>query len=383
MQNAGITFLPVYYGDVMGNPSGGLRQGAVTDGGIDLILDLDLARMSDNAVDDLIIHTNALYVYGPNISITDVGDFSITNNVAVYNSLRLQELWIEKGFWDKYLSLRVGNIAIDYEYFQSASAYLFINATFGALNLISANVPNAPVYPVASPGVSLKVQPTPNFYAMAGVFGMDSKSNWAINNQNGTLFALNSKSGMLIMSELGYLLNPSPKDCDLEGTYRVGSFIHTADYKTWDSRAQAIMGTGPLRSAGTNYGIYGVMDQQIYRNEKQIITLFGHSGWAPSNVNFVDYYVDGGFTFTGFIPGRDKDVAGLAMTHSHVSHSFSDAMVSLGNHPFTAETAIEATYKVQLTPWWFVQPDVQYVISPGGVDTPNALVLGLRTVITF
>ena len=58
----------------------------------------------------------------------------------------------------------------------------------------------------------------------------------------------------------------------------------------------------------------------------------------------------------------------------------------------SSETVIEATYQAQITPWWQVQPDFQYVVNPGGgIADPNhpsrrvgdAAVLGLRSVITF
>jgi porin len=44
-----------------------------------------------------------------------------------------------------------------------------------------------------------------------------------------------------------------------------------------------------------------------------------------------------------------------------------------------AETNIELTYSVQVTPWLRLQPDIQYIFNPGldeGLD--NALVIGLR-----
>jgi porin len=340
--------------------------------------------MTDGAVNDMLIHANALYIYGSSLSQSDVGDFSNTSNLAAYNTLRLQELWLQKWFWEKRISIKIGNMAVDNEFFQSASASLFINGTFGAFTFIGSNVPNAPVYPVASPGVRIQFLPTSKFYVMAGVYGMDNNSDPAVNNQNGTRFAFASDSGMLIMSEAGFLLNQSPNDRGLQGTYRLGSFVHTANYDTWDSQANFANGTGSLQSAGANYGIYGVMDQQIYQHGEQGISLFVRSGAAPSNTNFVDYYVDGGFNFTGFIPGRLYDVAGLAVARSHVSDQFSDSQVAQGGLPLTAETVIEATYKVQLAPWWSVQPDFQYIITPSGVQgSQNAVVLGLRTSVAF
>jgi porin len=369
----GMTLSPTYYGEVFGNPSGGARQGATYDGLLDLEFDLDLEKMSDGGVDGLTIHASALYLHGTDLSQRYVGDFSDTSDIAGYNSLRLQELWLQKWFWDKRLSIEVGNMAVDTEFFQSSSASLFINGTFGAFTLIANNVPDAPVYPLASPGVRFKFLPTPATYVMAGVYGMDVHSDPATNNRNGTRFALAGSSGMLIMTEAGFLLNQGPHDSGLQGGYRVGSFVHTYDYP-------AFGGGG----GGTDYGIYGVMDQQLYVHGGQVVSLFVRSGGGPSDTNFVDYYVEGGFNFAGFIPGRDNDVAGLAIARSHVSPDFSAAQIALGHPPSTAETVLEATYKVQLAPWWNLQPDLQYIITPSGVEgSRNATVLGLRTTVAF
>jgi Carbohydrate-selective porin, OprB family len=50
----------------------------------------------------------------------------------------------------------------------------------------------------------------------------------------------------------------------------------------------------------------------------------------------------------------------------------------------TAETVLEVTYTLVLTPWLTVQPDIQYVIHPGGRSTVrNALVIGAQISITF
>ena len=370
----GVKFSPTLTAEVFGNPSGGARRGVITEGLVNLPLDLDLDKMSNGAVSDFTLHANAEYIYGPGLSQNFVGDFSNTSNIAGYNSLRLQELWAQKWFWERRLSIRAGNMAVDTEFFQSSSAALFINGTFGAFTFIANNVPNAPVYPVASPGVRIQFLPTSKFYVMAGVYGQDVNSDPSTNNQHGTRFSLTSSSGMLIMSEAGFLLNQSPNDRGLQGTYRLGSFVHTDDSPRFEDGS----------NGGTSYGIYGVLDQQIFSQADRTINLFVRSGGAPESTNFVDYYVDAGFNFSGFLPGRDSDIAGLAVARSHVSSDFSDAQVAGGGLPLTAETVIEATYKMQLAPWWSIQPDVQYIISPSAVQgSPNAVVLGLRTSVAF
>ena len=247
----------------------------------------------------------------PGLSANYVGDFSNTSNIAGYNSLRLDELWVQKAFWNKKITVKIGNMAVDNEFFQSNSASLFINGTFGAFTFIANNVADAPVYPLASPGVRLQIFPDPRFYIMAGVYGLDNNSLPNTNNQNGTRFSLNGNSGMLVMSEAGFLLNQQPDDKGLQGAYRVGSFVDTGNSTTLESQGDVANGTGNLQSAGANYGVYGVVDQQIYSKGSQVVSIFTRVGGAPTNTNFVDYYVDGGFNFTGFIPGRDNDVAGI------------------------------------------------------------------------
>ena len=40
---------------------------------------------------------------------------------------------------------------------------------------------------------------------------------------------------------------------------------------------------------------------------------------------------------------------------------------------------IEATYIIELTKWLSIQPDLQYIVHPGGSgEIPNALVIGFQ-----
>jgi porin len=384
LKNDGITLTPIYTGEVFGNPSGGARHGVVTDGLLNTSLDVDFDSLTHGSVKDLTFHVNAFYIYGPSLTDHFIGGINETSNIAAFNTLRLDELWVQKLFWDKKLSLKVGKMAVDNEFFQSNSASLFINASFGTFSLIGSNIRNAPIYPLAAPGVRLQVFPTAQTYVMAGVYGQDDNSNPATNNQNGTRFALNGMSGMLVMSEAGFLLNQGSNDKGLQGTYRIGSFVDTGNHTTFASQAQFANGTGQLQSTGTNYGVYGVLDQQIYSHNNKIVSFFVRSGGAPSNTNFVDYYAEGGFNFTGFVPGRDNDVGGLAVGRSHVSDDYGDSQILQGNPSSTAETVIEATYKAQLAPWWSLQPDLQYIVTPSGVQgSRNATVVGLRTTVAF
>ena len=247
LKKGGISLTPVLTAEVFGNPSGGAHQGVISDGLLNTALDIDFDALTKGAVKDLSFHVNAEYIYGDSLSSRDVGDFSDTSNIAAFNTLRLDELWVQKLFWDKKLSLKVGNMAIDNEYLQSNSASLFVNGTFGVVTFLANNVINAPVYPVASPGVRLQFLPSAQTYVMAGVYGLDDNSYQATNNKNGLRFALHSSSGMLIMSEAGFLLNQGPNDKGLQGAYRIGSFVDTGNHTTFESQAAFANGTGSLQ----------------------------------------------------------------------------------------------------------------------------------------
>ncbi|MFY9737280.1 MAG: carbohydrate porin, partial [Rhodoplanes sp.] len=56
----------------------------------------------------------------------------------------------------------------------------------------------------------------------------------------------------------------------------------------------------------------------------------------------------------------------------------------------SGETVVEMMYQAQLAPWWMVQPEVQYIIRPGGGVLnsdgglrPNAWVIAIRCALSF
>jgi porin len=96
------------------------------------------------------------------------------------------------------------------------------------------------------------------------------------------------------------------------------------------------------------------------------------------------------------VPVRPNDTVGIAAAYARVGDNARglDADIGLFGNFFypvrSSETVIEMTYKTQLAPWWVLQPDLQYVINPGGgVLNPdgslrrNALVIGVRTILNF
>jgi porin len=368
----GIEFLPVYVGEVMGNPSGGSKQGTVYDSCLNLPLTVHLDQLVPGW-EGATLYGNALWLAGRSLSADYVGDLSNASNISGEDTVRVQELWYEQAFAHGHATVRAGLLDADAEFFTSEAASLFINGTFGAFTLLGANFPNPPIYPMAAPGVRLAIEPTSCFFVQAGVYAGDSGSQEQ--NRNGLNYHLDSQNGVQIFSETGWRLNQGKDDSGLAGTYKLGSFVATMNFHDQN--------TGD--SAGPNYGVYAVAEQQLCRHEARCVSVFARGGGAPADINAVQWYFDAGFNFTGFIPGRPDDVAGVAVARSWLSSDYSAAQVAAGGGPpYFAETVIEATWRARILPWWTVQPDVQYIFRPGGQeDAANATIIGLRTTVVF
>jgi carbohydrate-selective porin OprB len=82
-----------------------------------------------------------------------------------------------------------------------------------------------------------------------------------------------------------------------------------------------------------------------------------------------------GASYQGLVPGRDRDTAAFALYYGGFSRDLPGQ---------TYELVLEWTYAIAIGRRLTVQPDVQYVIIPGGVSSVgNAVVLGVQLAIEF
>ncbi len=128
-------------------------------------------------------------------------------------------------------------------------------------------------------------------------------------------------------------------------------------------------------------GPYALLDQSLWRanphdpNDARGISLFLMYGYADPALIQYDYNIGGGISWTGPLPHRPDDIVGVGVQAIHFSDDFHSG------HEF--ETAYELFYRLQLEPWFFVKPDLQYISHPSGDDTPDALALTFRFQINF
>ncbi len=190
----------------------------------------------------------------------------------------------------------------------------------------------------------------------------------------------------------------------LPGTYKLGGWYNSEDFDDQRldgngvSLASASSTGDPKQHAG-NWGVYAIMDQLLYRKPKTDnggLGVFARVMGAPGDRNEVSFFTDGGVTYKGLIPGRTDDTIGVGVGYARISDKARDldkdtALNTGTSFPIrSGETVVELTYQAQITPWWQLQPDFQYIVNPGGgivSDTGqkigDAAVFGLRTTIAF
>jgi porin len=79
------------------------------------------------------------------------------------------------------------------------------------------------------------------------------------------------------------------------------------------------------------------------------------------------------------IPRRDRDQLLLTYLASEFSKDYGDSVLAAGGWRPTVEHVLEMSYAIYITDNYTVQPDLQYVIRPGGAgNIKDALVLGIQ-----
>ena len=398
LNTKGISYNFTYIGEELGNTSGGAKQGATYEGRLDGQADVDFEKLA--GVKGLAGHAEFFQIHGRGLSGNNLLDLFTVSGIEAYPSTKLYEAWLEQKLADGKLFVRAGQLASDTEFFISQTATLFVNSTFGNPASLANDLPSGgPAYPLATPGVRLKIVPNDNLTLLAAVFDGDPAGPFrpGVNNflpqirdPSGTNFRI--KDPPLLFTEAQYAYNQSKDAKGLPGTVKVGYVHHFGVFRPsikW-----------PSTRAATNRGndtVYGIIDQTIYRKpgtSDQGATLFFRVSAAPSDRNLIDIYLDGGLGYKGLIPGRGDDTFGVAAAYGKISPAVSTGDILAGSAPLIRDyqATIEATYQYVVLPGFSLQPDFQYVFHPGahgvaipGTNVPlhDAAVFGLRATIHY
>jgi porin len=407
-QKYGVKFAATYIGETQGNVSGGLKQGAVYDGRLNLAVDVDLQKLA--GLRELTFHANMFQIHGDGLSRSNLQNFMVVSGVEALPSTRLYEMWFERKWGDK-VALRAGQLAADTEFINAKYTDVFTNASLGWPAIASVNLPSGgPSPPLAALGARLRANLSNNWTVAVAIFDGDAAGpgpeDPQLRDNAGVNFRINDPP--LVIGEVQYIWNGEKGDPGLDGKFKLGGWRHFGDFSDQRFTAQGVSLASPL-SSGTpatlsgNSGVYSVFEQKIYRvgkDDDRGVGIFARVSSSPSDRNLIDLYADGGIELIGLSDARPKDKFGVAAGYAHVSsraHALDvDFLQAMGpGWPLRSfESLVTAVYQYEVRSGWTLQPNFQYFVHPGGGATnplgPNpgrllrdAAVFGLRTVLKF
>jgi porin len=345
----GVTVEYIYTGDVFNNMRGGINTRNATEylGLFDLALtaDLDHYCLSPGGT----VFMLAESFHGLGISGNHVGDFQNLDNIdSGRENFQMSEFWWERGFLDDLIRVRLGKQDANAEFGVVDLGGDFVNASFGMIP----NVP-MPAWPDQAMGVVTFFRLTEWLDFNVGVFdGASDGRSWGFSNTGAVFSIYEFKSQWSLACG------------QLPGDFHVGLWYH--------SDVVEDLANANITHEG-NHGVYMGFDQLIWKEccdeeDDQGLGAFLQYGWAPDECNEVSDYFGAGLVYKGLVPCRDDDVTGAGVARA----MFSDRLGVPSD-----ETTIEVFHKIPLTPYITIQPDMQYICNPSGVEQ-DAFVAGLR-----
>jgi porin len=410
----GMSFALQETSEVLGNATGGSRQGAEYDGLTQMALQLDTKRAFGWYGG--LFNVSALQYHGRSLGADNLDTLQTASGIEADRATRLWELWYDqKMLPEDRLSVRVGQQSLDQEFMVNQNGLLFVNTMFGWPMVPSADMPGGgPAYPLSAPGVRFKWRPVDPINILVGIFNGSPVSNNngdpQMVNASGTSFPLNG--GALAIAEIQYTYPAlgsmiyANESQPLARTYKLGVWYDTESFADlrYDNTGLSLANptsTGIAQQHRGNYSIYALADQTVWVDPTEAdrtFNLFARAMGTPEiNRNLIDFSLNAGFNFREPFLHRDDDSFGIAMGWAQVSPRAAglDADTQLYNGSYTprrsSETYVEMTYQYAVTPWLQVQPDIQYVFNPGGgvansgatTKVADELVVGVRTNILF
>jgi porin len=409
-ERLGIKFAATYIGEVLGNASGGLEQGATFEGRLNLAVDLDFDKLA--GWKGLTAHANIFAIHGDGLSRTNLRNFFVVSGIEALPTVRLYEAYVEQKFFHDKWSIRAGQLAADSEFIASKYTDVFTNASLGWPAITTVNLPaGGPSPPLAAVGARLSAKLNDNFTLLGAIFDGDSAGPGPGDPQQRNRYGLNFRVNdpPLVLGEIQFGWKSTAPNDDRAGALKIGGWHHFGQFSdqrfTADGRSIADpAGSAMGRMLRADDGIYSVIEQKIYgvpKSKDRGVGVFMRSSASPSDRNLIDFYTDAGIDFIGLSDRRQNDKFGVAVGYAHVSKRAQaldrDYAFFMGQSDWpirSSEALFTASYLYEIKAGWNLLPNYQHIFRPGGGATdptgPNpgirlkdASVFGVRSVMKF
>lgn len=276
------------------------------------------------------------------------GDAQGFSNIDAPERTALYELWYEQEWSGGRVRIKAGKVDANTEFAAVANGADFLNSSMG----YSPTILGFATYPQPRPSINLFIQPGKNLDLRAGLYDV-------------------AGAGAMLVIEGGRSWSVGANE--LNSRVAVGFWRRTGRMPCFD---------GDLKP-GTN-GWYLVAEQDVWRDRQNSrsdprgVSVFLQYGRAQDDVSAVTRHLGGGVNWRGPWLRRAADSAGVGATWVGFSQWPGAGFETAG------ELAIEGYYRIHLSRFLSVSPDVQIIHHPGGLLCQgDAVVFTPRVTLTF
>lgn len=342
--------------DLLSNASGGLRRGTRLLAKVSLAASYDAGGGWTGLV-------SGQYTNGVSFSGALVGDTQTVSNIEAIGAFRVYQVWLAHAI-PLAGRIKFGLTDLNADFDVQTAGGLFLNSSDGIAPEFSHTGRNGPsIFPTTALALTAALNPATGWRIDLGAF--DGGAGSAAHPRRFAI-ELNARSGALLVGQVTRTLDSGTR-------LEAGAWAYTAAFPAF-GRLDA---TGRPVQLHASRGAYGLVEGRLagIANQGRTLTGWIRLGAADDRVDRIAAYTGGGLVLTQPFATRPADSAGISVMRAW----FGSAARRVEPGLRSAETTIELTYRAAAMPRVALQPDVQYLIHPGGLPgVRDAVVVGVR-----
>jgi porin len=284
----------------------------------------------------------------------------------------LYEVNLEKKFLDDTLSIKAGRLSATDDFVGSPYySYSLNNAVNGQIRAVLFDGVMTS-YPFPVWGARVKYQPKEDVVFMMGAYQLSDDI--FDRDDQGVDFRIDGSDGISIFTQVGW----SPKFDNRQANFFAG--VNNAFYSMQRFDADD--------TSHWFARFYAHGDYQVYSegpDSKEGLVVFATLAYThQEDIAIIPVQSTIGLNYKGLFPGRNDDSTLFFATFGKFSNDYAKERVAAGDADRDYEMVLEIGHRFEVTPFSYIQPDLQYIIHPGGTgDIDNALVAGVQFGVTF
>jgi porin len=308
---------------------------------------------------------------GKRPSLDFIGDAMGIDNIEAYNLVQLAELWYQQVFFAPKLAITVGKIDIYPSIPYTHYAQVLLNNSYSQPPTII----GYPSYPNPAVGILFEADVRDWLTLKVSIFDGSNAQGVRTGNLGAKPFFQNLGRHILFLNQVEFMWR-AKKEFH-KGRLTLGFWGFNGRISTLNNEEMGKT-AGPFIGASQSFWREKPKkDEMAKRFQPGDLGGFVQWGYVNPQISAISQYVSGGLTYQNAIKGFDSDAISIGVVTAFFSKATGSPFIK------SYEMSLEATYQMNVLPGITIQPDIQWVINPGGNGNANALVVLLRMSISI